>query len=54
MYGSTLGAAGTGIGAIIGASVKKTYTIRGRKENFDAMKEDVLTKTYGTTAKTQR
>lgn len=54
MYGSSFGAVGTGIGAIIGGSVKKTYTIGGRKENFDAMKEDVLTKTYGTTVNIQQ
>ena len=46
-YGGLGATAGTGIGAHIGALVKKRFTIGGSKERFDAMKENVLNKTYG-------
>ena len=45
---SGMGAAlGTGIGALIGALAKKRFIIGGRKEKFDEMKANVLTKVYG-------
>ena len=46
-YGGMGAAAGTGIGALIGALAKKRFLIGGRKEKFDEMKADVLTKVYG-------
>ena len=46
-YGAICGAAGTGIGAIVGASVRKKFIIGGNKERFDEMKANVLTKVYG-------
>ena len=47
IYGGLGAAAGTGIGALIGGLVKKKFIIGGRKENFDAMKINVLNKVYG-------
>jgi hypothetical protein len=38
---------GAGIGALIGALAKKRFIIGGRKEKFDEMKANVLTKVYG-------
>jgi hypothetical protein len=52
IYGGLGAAAGTGIGALIGGLVKKRFIIGGRKENFDAMKMNVLNKVYGVTAST--
>ena len=47
MYSGLGAAAGTGIGALIGALAKKRFIIGGRKEKFDEMKANVLTKVYG-------
>ena len=47
VYGGMGAAAGTGIGALIGALAKKRFLIGGRKEKFDEMKAEVLTKVYG-------
>jgi hypothetical protein len=47
IYGALGGAVGTGIGALVGALVKKKFIIGGNKEQFDAMKANVLTKAYG-------
>lgn len=49
IYGGMGAAAGTGIGALIGALVRKKFIIGGNKEKFDEMKTSVLNKAYGTT-----
>ena len=49
IYGGLGATAGTGIGALVGAFAKKKFIIGGRKENFDAMKANVLNKAYGNT-----
>ena len=46
-YGVLGGALGTGIGALIGGLAKKKFVIGGKKEKFDEMKANVLTKAYG-------
>ena len=48
-YGGMGAAAGTGVGALIGALTKRHFMIGGRKEKFDELRADVLTKVYGTT-----
>jgi hypothetical protein len=48
IYGGLGGAAGTGLGALIGGLAKKKFIIGGNKEKFDGMKASVLNKAYGT------
>jgi hypothetical protein len=50
-YGAMGSIAGAGIGAIIGAIVKKKFTIGGNKEKFDEMRMNVLQKAYGKQSK---
>lgn len=47
VYGGMGAAAGTGIGALIGALTKKRFVIGGTRDKFDELKADVLTKVYG-------
>jgi hypothetical protein len=54
IYGGMAGTVGTGVGALVGALVKKKYTIAGRKKKFDEMKINVLNKAYGNTLKMQQ
>lgn len=47
IYGGMGAAAGSGIGALIGAITKKRFVIGGNRERFDEFKANVLTKVYG-------
>lgn len=46
-YGVLAGAAGTGVGALTGALVRKKFIIGGNKEKFNEMRVNVLNKAYG-------
>jgi hypothetical protein len=46
-YGVLAGAAGTGVGALTGALVKKKFIIGRNKERFNEMRVNVLNKAYG-------
>ena len=52
LYGLLGGTAGSGIGALLGAVLKKKFIIGGNEEKFDAMKANVLNKAYGIKAST--
>lgn len=54
MYGTTGAAAGTGIGALVGGLARLKFPINGKKERFDDMRLNVLSKAYGTNTASTR